>query len=110
MHEISICNRILEEAKKAGAIKSITIEVGELATLSGKEIIDTCKDLDPKIKIYIKEIKNKISCPICEKENSATILEKGHGYAIYECSSPQCRNKKDLKILQGGSIRIVEIE
>src|SRR3989344_6709212 len=105
MHEISICNRILEEAKKAGAKRRIVIEVGELGALSGDEIISTIKDLDSKIKIEIMGIKNKIFCPECKKENQANILEKGHGYAIYECSSPHCRNKKDLKVLEGGSIR-----
>ncbi len=108
MHEISICQRILEESKKAGAKKSISIEVGELAVLSGNEIISTIKDLDPKMRVEIKEIKNKILCPKCNSENQANILEKGHGYSIYECSS--CQNKKDLKILQGGEIRIVEVE
>jgi len=108
MHEISICKRIYDEALEAGAKSSITLKVGDLAHCSAEEIEDTMHDIAPGFEIKTIKEKAMTHCPKCSTLAKPNILEKGHGYAIYECQ--KCQNKKDLKILAGGSIKITEVE
>lgn len=104
MHETIIANRIIEEAKKSGASKSFTLEVGELAELTAEEIKDALTNIT-NLSIDIIKIKSLVECE-CGYTGKANILERGHGYCYYNC--PKC--SKNPKIIMGGEIKITKIE
>ena len=136
MHEIAIANSVLENAIKAGATKYIKALVGELSEITPSELQEALekltlttlektdfikiKPLSPKQEINQNELGNltqkswkiiiefeqsKIQCN-CGYKGKANIIDKGHGYCIYDC--PNCH--KNPKVLEGGSIKIIEIE
>ncbi len=104
MHEIAIANKIIQEAKLNGAEKIIQLEVGELAELTAEEVEDALLKLtDMEIRINYKD--SKINCA-CGYEGRARIVDKGHGYCVFNC--PKCSSKP--QVLEGGGIRITGVE
>jgi len=105
MHEIAICQSIIDEAKKQGATKSVVVEVGELADLSAEEVDETLKRLDSKLDPQVEYKESLVKCA-CGYEGKANILDKGHGFCYYNC--PKCSGKP--QILEGGGIKIIGVE
>ena len=104
MHETVIVNKIIEEAKKLGNIKEITVEVGELCGITPEEVEETLKKMtDWKVKTNFKE--SRIKCQ-CGYEGTAKIIEKGHGYCLFNC--PKCGKKPE--VIEGGEIKIKSVE
>lgn len=104
MHEVEIVGKIVKEAKKAGASKSIVVNVGELCEITAKEVEDTLRKLvDWNIKI--NNVKSKVKCS-CGYVGSAKIVDRGHGYCYFRC--PEC-NKNPI-VLEGGEIKIAGVE
>lgn len=104
MHEMIFVKKILEEAKKAGASNFVRVEVGELAHLSAEELrmaLEGASKMD--FDIVFRESKVKCSCGY---EGRARIIEKNHGYCIFNC--PSCN--RIPKILEGGEIKILGVE
>ena len=102
MHELKLVNRIIEEAKKRGA-KSLKIEVGELAEATKEELEESLKNFNGNINIVFK--KSKVKCS-CGYEGRANILEREHGFCLYNC--PNCGKKPN--VLDGGEIKIIGIK
>jgi len=105
MHETIIAGKIIEEAEKLGVKKQIEIECGELGDLSKEELKEALKEMsDFKIKVTGKVSMIKCSCGY---EGRAKIVDRGHGYCLYNC--PECENKKP-EVIEGGEIKIIGVE
>ncbi len=106
MHETAIAKKIIEEAeKRAGKkrIKSITIEVGDLAHLPANELREFMKNItDYEVRIVSK--KAMVRCK-CGYEGEPGILAHEHDFALYEC--PECGSTP--KVLSGEDIVLKEI-
>jgi len=104
MHETVIANKIIEDAKKHGEIKSAVIEVGEIAHITAEELRETLSDMI-SWDITITEKKAKVKCG-CGYEGEPKIIERKHDLLYFEC--PQCGNVPD--ILEGNQIILKEVE
>jgi Zn finger protein HypA/HybF involved in hydrogenase expression len=103
MHESIIANKILKEAKKKAKgkkIKSILIEVGDLAHLPAdelKEILQTLADFE----IIIKPAKAIVKC-MCGYEGEPRIIAHEHDLVLFECpkcgKTPQALKGKDITL------------
>ena len=103
MHETIIAKRILEEAKEAGAKKALEVEVGELSEVTSEEVEEALKNMTRwKVKVAFK--RSSVSCK-CGYQGPAHIVEKGHGYCVFDC--PKCGKKP--AVLEGGEIKITGI-
>ncbi|MBS3126302.1 hydrogenase maturation nickel metallochaperone HypA [Candidatus Woesearchaeota archaeon] len=103
MHETLIAKRILEEAKKAGAKKALEVEVGELGEVTPEEVEETLRNMTRwRVKVSFK--RSRVSCK-CGYQGPAHIVEKGHGYCVFDC--PRCGKKPD--VLEGGEIKVIGI-
>jgi Zn finger protein HypA/HybF involved in hydrogenase expression len=106
MHETIIAKEILKEAKqkaKGKKIKSITIEVGELAHLPANELKEILRAM-ADFKIIVKHVKARVKCE-CGYEGAPRILAQHHDFTLFEC--PEC--SKQPKILCGADIVLKEI-
>ena len=106
MHESLIVNRILEQVnKKANGkkVKSITIEVGDLAHLPAKELHEFIKTM-VDFEVVIEPKKARVKCE-CGFEGEPKILAHEHDLVLFEC--PKCG--KTPKILSGEEIVLKEI-
>ncbi len=108
MHEFAIANDIIQTAKKSanGKIKSIAVEVGDLAHLPADELEHALSGL---VKWDIKIIKKRglVKCE-CGFEGEPEIVEKAHAYTRFRC--PEC--KKELgenNIIDGDKIILKEV-
>jgi len=103
MHETRVVERILQEAMRAGASREIRIEVGELSGLTPEEIADGLESSGFRARVSLE--RNKIKCE-CGFRGSAKILERGHGYCLFQC--PECGKRPE--VLKGGEIRITGVD
>ena len=107
MHESAIANQILEEAKKQSKgkkIKSITIEVGDLAHLPANELKDflgTMVDFE----VVVRPKKARVKCE-CGYEGEPKIVAHEHDFVLFEC--PKCG--KMPTVLDGKDIILKEIK
>ncbi len=104
MHELTISQGIVNEAKKHGNVVSLTIEVGELADITADEIrssLSRLVDWD----VQIKKNPGKVACS-CGYTGKPKIVERGHGYVIFEC--PKCG--KTPAVIEGNQIILVELD
>ncbi len=107
MHETIIAKEILTQAKekaKGKKIKSITLEVGELAHLPANELKEVLKAM-AGFKIIVKNAKARVKCE-CSYEGPPRILAQHHDFTLFEC--PKCG--KQPKILCGADIVLKEIK
>jgi Zn finger protein HypA/HybF involved in hydrogenase expression len=104
MHETVIARGIIKEAEKHGKVKSIELEIGELAHVPSHELLE-CLETLVKWKITSKEKKAKIKCK-CGFEGHPKILERGHDFFFIEC--PKCKNVPGL--LEGTEIKIIKVD
>lgn len=132
MHEIQIADRVLREARGAGARKFFRVEVGELCEISKEEleqglntlifptVVDSLQDFGgtvlqnsgevdfEEMKFGVDFIQSLIKCK-CNYVGKANISERGHGYCIWEC--PECGlSGKNVEVIKGGEIKVVEVE
>jgi Zn finger protein HypA/HybF involved in hydrogenase expression len=101
MHESIIANKILKEAKKKAkgkTIKSILIEVGDLAHLPADELKEILQTLT-NFEIIIKPAKAIVKC-VCGYEGEPRIIVHEHDFTLFEC--PKC--KATPKIILGEEI------
>lgn len=104
MHEIEFANKIIEEAKKYGKVKSVVVEVGELAPISLKNLKDAMKMLvDWDIKMILK--KGLVKCD-CGYEGEPKVIEKQHSFTLFIC--PECSAQP--RILNGKDIVLKEVK
>ncbi len=105
MHEINIIKQIIETAKKKSQnVKSILVEVGELAHVSAEEIESALKEMvDWQIVVATKRAKVKCSCGY---EGAPKIVEKRHGLTLFVC--PKCSSLP--KVYEGKNIILKEVK
>ena len=106
MHEHSIAHKIIHDAQSYGKVKSILIEVGDLAHLPADEMLKILKEKKPNWDINVIKTKAHIQC-ICGYEGEPKIIQQMHDQNIYEC--PKCAHPLP-KILEGEDILIKEVE
>lgn len=107
MHETILAKEILKEARakaKGKKIKSITLEVGELAHLPANELKEILRAM-ADFKIIVKHVKAKVKCE-CGYEGAPRILAQHHDFTLFEC--PDC--SKQPKVLCGADIVLREIK
>jgi len=103
MHEINIVKQIIETANKKGKVKSILVEVGELADVSAEEIESALKKLvDWKVIVATKRAIVKCSCGY---KGNPKIVEKRHGLTLFVC--PECSSLP--KVYEGKDIILKEV-
>jgi len=104
MHETIIAKKIIDEAKKHGSVKSIMVEVGDLAHVPADELKQALINMT-QWKIQVSKRTAKVHCR-CGFEGPPKILEKSHDNTIFEC--PKC--KEVPEIIHGDSIILREIK
>ena len=104
MHEQGIISQVIDRAMHAGATRKIIVEVGELCTITPLHLQE---HLAAVVNWEVETIYRpaKVSCS-CGYEGRAAIIDKGHGYCLFNC--PECGEKP--KVLEGGEIKIIEVE
>ncbi|GAI80050.1 unnamed protein product [marine sediment metagenome] len=104
MHEISYIKQIIENAKKEkGNIKSILVEVGELAPVQAEDIEKTLKEMvDWEIVVAQKRAVVKCSCGY---KGHPKIIEKRHHLTLFVC--PKCSSLP--KVYEGKDIILKEV-
>ncbi|MBU0977146.1 MAG: hydrogenase maturation nickel metallochaperone HypA [Nanoarchaeota archaeon] len=136
MHEINIADRVLREARKAGATHFLRVEIGELCEVTKEEleeglhkvmapvVVESLRDFggtvlqssafveeleDQKWECAVDFVESRVRCEKCGFEGRAKISDRGHGYCLWECL--RCgKSGKDVEVLAGGEIRVVEVE
>ncbi len=107
MHEHSIANKIIEDVKKnSDNVKSITIEVGDLAHLPAPEMKEVLENMT-NWEINVTKKPATVFCDFCNYKGKPTILEQMHDNNIYQC--PNCENMLP-EIIDGGDIILKEIK
>ncbi len=110
MHDQLYAEQIIREAESNSQerrIKTISLEVGDLAPLTAEQLEHAIRNQRPgwRVKIYPKD--GKIRCDKCDYEGKPKITERLHETVVYEC--PICR--EDLpEILDGERIILKSIE
>ena len=105
MHDLFAVQHIIEEAKKHGKVKEVTIEMGELCDLHDHDIKKKIEDLTGW-KVNFSQTKSKVKCHECGYEGEPKIVEKTHEQVIYTC--PECDHKP--KVLEGEELILVEVK
>ena len=104
MHETVLANKIIEKAKEHGKVKSILVEVGQLAEVPAHELAETLKKMIDW-EILVTEKKAKVKCS-CGYEGEPKIVEKRHEMTLFVC--PKCSSLP--KVLEGKDIILKEVE
>lgn len=99
-----IARKIIEEARRQGKVKGITVEVGELAHLPIEEF-------EPLIKSLVGWDVNVVEKPAvveceCGFKGAPNILERGHDSTLFVC--PGC--EAIPKVLKGGEIKLISVD
>lgn len=134
MHEIHFAERVLREAKNAGAKTFLRVEVGELCEITANELESALKSLTEitvldKFNVFgntvlqgagnlepLSEVKlnfavdfkqSRIKCG-CGYFGRANVLDRGHGYCVWNC--PSCGlSGKNVDVLDGGEVKVTEV-
>jgi len=103
MHEEAIINSIIKEIENQEKVKSIEIEVGELAGIEAEHLKEHLKErVDWKIEVMKKD--SLIKCE-CGYQGKAKIEERLHDFVVFSC--PKCG--KTPEVLDGKDIKIKSI-
>ena len=107
MHETIIVKNILEQVSrqaKGRKVKSITLEIGDLAHLPAEELKGLLKSTAGfDVKVLPKKAKVKCRCGF---EGEPNILAHEHGLVLFEC--PKCH--KTPQVLSGEGITLTEVK
>jgi len=106
MHEQGIAQSIINEAKKHGKVKKITVECGDLGHLPANEMKEVLEKMtDWEIEIIKK--KAVVKCEKCGYKGEPKILQQLHDQNIFEC--PKCEMMFP-QILEGENIILKSVE
>lgn len=106
MHDTVIASSIMKFAqRRAGKrkVKSVALDVGELAPVEAQEIAQTLKTITGW-KVEARPVKAFVACS-CTYKGAPKILERGHDFVLFEC--PKCGNVPEIR--EGGEIRVKEV-
>jgi Zn finger protein HypA/HybF involved in hydrogenase expression len=107
MHDLQFANEIIEKVekiKKSGSIKSVVVEVGELAPISASSLKQTLKTL-VKWKVKVISKKSVVKCD-CGYEGPAKIIERQHSLVLFRC----LKCGAIPKVLSGKEVMLKEVE
>jgi Zn finger protein HypA/HybF involved in hydrogenase expression len=105
MQEHPIANNIIEEAESYGEVKSVRVEVGDLAQIPPDEMKEILEDLtDWKVEIIPKTA--IISCK-CGYNGVPKVIKQQIDSILYEC--PICK-AKNPEIVDGNNIILQDVE
>jgi Zn finger protein HypA/HybF involved in hydrogenase expression len=104
MHETVIANEIIKKAQQQGKVKSIVVEVGELANIPAHHLKEALASMTDW---HIRMIKKKatVRCT-CGFKGAPRIIEKSHDATFFEC--PKCRQIPN--VIDGKDIILKEVE
>lgn len=103
MHEVRVIKELIDSAKKHGEVKSIVIEVGNLANIKGDHLRSHIKEL-ADWKVAVKEKKGRVKCE-CGFVGEPKIMVRGHDFVLFSC--PWCGDVP--QILEGDKIILKEV-
>jgi Zn finger protein HypA/HybF involved in hydrogenase expression len=106
MHEHSIAQKIINDAKAYGKVKRLVVEVGDLAHLPADAMRKVLSEKKPNWEIEVIPKKAHVEC-ICGYKGEPKIVQQMHDHNIYEC--PKCSMPLP-KILEGEDIVIKEVD
>ncbi len=87
MHETIIAAKIISKAKEQGTVKSICVEVGELAEIEKEELEEALKKL-VKWNVVVLLCKAVVKCR-CGYKGEPKIVSRDHDNVLFEC--PKCQ-------------------
>jgi len=102
-HETVIAHNVIEEAKKHGEVKAISLEIGELAHVPAPEFLE-CMERLVDWKISWKERPAVVKCS-CGFSGHPKVLERGHDFFLIEC--PSCGEVPD--VVDGKDITLLDV-
>ena len=104
MHETSMIKDIIEQARKQGKVKSITLEVGSLAPIDADHLVTHLKEfVDWDIKTISKRGVTECKCGF---KGEPEIINKGHDFVLFRC--PWCGDVPELK--DGDKVILKEVK
>lgn len=108
MHEYTLAKNIIDTAENAASgrkIKSIKIEMGEIADIPASDLLDALKLINKECIFDISETNSVVKCS-CGFKGRPKILEKKHAATIFVC--PKCN--KIPEIVSGNEINVVSVD
>jgi Zn finger protein HypA/HybF involved in hydrogenase expression len=103
MHEHTFIQAIIKPIKNKEKVKSVEIEVGELAGIESDHLKEHLIE-ETGWSVKIIEKKSKVKCS-CGYEGQAKIKQRLHDMVIYSC--PKCG--KVPEVLEGKDIKIIKV-
>lgn len=104
MHEGQFVTQIVKQAQKYGRVRSITIEVGDLAPVRLEDLQTALKAMTGwQVKAVPKQARVRCGCGY---EGSPQIVERQHALTLFIC--PRCGLRP--RVWTGKEIRLVEVE
>ncbi len=102
MHELELVKGLISEAEKKGAVKSVRLEVGDLAEVEAEELREllAVKNWD----VQIDRKKAEVSCG-CGFAGEPEISARVHDIILFNC--PNCG--KIPKVVDGDKIVLKEV-
>ena len=104
MHETAFIKDIINQAKKQGNVKVISIEVGSLAPIEASHLKKHFQEL-VDWKILVKEKKGIVECK-CGFKGEPEIITRGHDFVLYKC--PWCGDVP--KVIEGDKVILKEVK
>ena len=103
MHETIIANKIIQTASEHGKVKSMTVEVGDLAELSKEELEESLTKL-ANCEVRVLNKPAIVKC-LCGYQGEPNIRSRDHDNVIFDC--PRCH--KIPPVLEGKDIILKEV-
>ncbi len=104
MHETIIAKQIIDEAKKHGKVRSIVVEVGDLAHLPLEDLKPTLNEMvDWQIEYRRKPA--VVQCQ-CGYRGPPKVLLRTHEHTYFEC--PKCSAVP--RVIEGQHIKLLKVE
>lgn len=103
MHEMQIAQAVIRKAMERGEVKSITVEVGELAHIPAYDLEEALKKL-VKWDVQVMHRNSEVMCN-CGYIGRPQIIDKTHSATIFFC--PECSSIP--KVVKGDKIKLKEI-
>lgn len=98
MHGIHIAQDIVEQARKQGKVKSIEVEVGELANITKEDLAKHLENITD-FPFQITEADAEVECG-CGYKGKPKIIERQHDIVLFTC--PECGELP--KVISGDKI------
>ncbi|MBW2971204.1 hydrogenase maturation nickel metallochaperone HypA [Candidatus Woesearchaeota archaeon] len=104
MHETKLVTNIIEEARKQGEVKSILIEVGELAPIKPEHLKTHLAEI-VDWHVEVKQVPGVVKCE-CGYHGKPDIMNRGHDFVLFTC--PWCGDVPEIE--SGNQIKIKEVK